>query len=790
MKALLIAEKPSLARDIEAVYRKMSYPDDITFVALRGHILELKTPEEYNETWGKPWKLEVLPMIPEKFEYNVKVRDVYKEVKEHITSGKYDYIINACDAGREGELIFYSVYKHIGKKIPVKRFWASDTTPTTIEKALNNLIDDKDSSLTALKASAQFRAYFDWLLGMNLSRAITLKTGTLIPCGRVMTPTLAIVVQRELEIRNFKPTTFWEVEADFGKYKGLWFNKDTNETKFLDKSKAQAFVSKLAKEGVVENVEQKKEVEYAPTLHSLLELQKEANKAYGYTADKTLAIAQVLYEKKKLLTYPRTESRYLPKNLAEMLPHHLKCLEDIPSVNKFVTMILGDKKRISETASNKKYVNDKKVTDHHAIIPTNMRPKLEELSEEELNIYMLVVKRFLSIFLDPCVANKTTIITDVSGEKFKTTGKTIVDLGYKALYDNKDEKDDIIPNVKKGESVSVKEINLLEKQTTPPSRYNDATLLQAMQNAGKFIDDEKLANVLKESAGLGTSATRAEIIKKLVYRQMLDRKGKSIIPTDLGIKIIEILNGQDIVSPELTAVWENKLAEIEAEKYDIKKFYNEMIEYTKETTQRFIDEITTTISNGNNDKEVIGKCPKCGSDVIMGKQYYLCKNYKNEDTSKECDFIISKTFNGANITKTEVKKLLSGKETKEYEFTWSSGKKGKGKLKFENGKLTVVFANGSNSGNNKSPNGEKKVVGKCPKCNGNVVEANYYMCENYKNSCDFIIGKTIRGATITTEDVEKILRGEETKELEFTWSSGKKGKAKIKLKGDKLDFVF
>lgn len=789
MKALLIAEKPSLARDIESVYRKMKYPDEITFIALRGHILELKTPEEYSEAWGKPWKLDVLPMIPEKFEYNVKIKDVYKEVKDQITSGKYDYIINACDAGREGELIFYSVYKHIGKKIPVKRFWASDTTPTTIEKALNNLIDDKDSSLTALKASSQFRAYFDWLLGMNLSRAITLKTGTLIPCGRVMTPTLGIVVQRELEIRNFKPVNFWEVEADFDKYKGLWFDKDTNETKFLDKAKAEEFVSKLAKEGKVEAIEQKKETEYAPTLHSLLELQKEANKAYGYTADKTLAIAQVLYEKKKLLTYPRTESRYLPKNLAEMIPKHLKCLEDIPEVSKFVAKILGDKKRIAETASNKKYVDDKKVTDHHAIIPTNMQPKLAELSKEELNIYMLVVKRFLSIFLDPYVTNKTTIITDVDGEKFKTTGKTLVDLGYRAIYNVKDDKDDIIPNVKKGESVSVKEVNLIEKQTTPPSRYNDATLLQAMQNAGRFIEDEKLQNVLKESAGLGTSATRANIIKKLVDRKMLDRKGKSIIPTDFGIKIIEILDGQDIISPELTAVWENKLAEIEAEKYDIKAFYIEMIEYAKTTTKKFIDEITTTLSN-NSKFEVIGQCPKCNSDVIMGKQYYLCKNYKNEDTSKECDLIIPKKFNGANISKTEVKKILGGKESKELEFTWKSGKKGKGKLKIEDGSLKIVFGNEGSKSSNSTSNKEKKVVGKCPKCNGNVVEVNYYLCENYKNSCDFILSKSIRGANIAIEDAEKLLKGEETKELKFTWASGKKGKAKLKLNGNKLDFIF
>lgn len=787
MKALLIAEKPSLARDIKSVYESMSYPDDITFIALRGHILELKMPEEYDTTWGKPWNLTALPMIPEKFEYNVKVKDVYKQVKDEIMSGKYDYIINACDAGREGEAIFYTVYKHIGKKMPVKRFWASDTTPATVEKALNNLIDDRDTSLTALKASSQYRAYFDWLLGMNLSRAITLKTGTLIPCGRVMTPTLGIVVQRELEILNFKSTDYWELEADFKKYNGMWFDKDTNDNRFLDKSKAEKLMSKLSKSGIVEDIEKKKETEFAPTLHSLLELQKEANKVYGYTADVTLSIAQVLYEKKKLLSYPRTESRYLPKNLGAMIPQHIKCLEDISEVKGFVSKILGDTKRVNSIVSNKKYVDDKKVTDHHAIIPTNMRPKLAELSKDERNIYMLVVRRFLSIFLDPYVTNKTTIITKVDDERFKTSGKTLVDLGYRAIYSSKN-KDDVIPDVKKGEIVSVESLNLIAKQTTPPSRYNDSSLLQSMQNAGRFIDDEKLQSVLKESAGLGTSATRADVIKKLVDRKMFERKGKTIFPTDFGMKIIEILNGQDIISPELTAVWENKLAEIEAERYDIRKFYEEMINYTKLTTERFISEITTTLPN---DKfETIGICPKCNSDVIVGKKFYLCTNYKNEDKSKECDFIIGKKFSGANISKTEVKKLLTGKETKELEFTWNSGKKGKAKLKVnDEGKLDFIFHNKTNK--TSSTPSTNEIIGKCPKCNKDILDtANYYKCESYKDGCDFIISKTIRDAEISKADAINLISGKETKQLEFVWKSGKKGKAKLKLNGSKLDFIF
>ena len=792
MKALLIAEKPSLAKDIKQVYETMNYKDDITFISLRGHVLELKSPEEYNSQWGQPWKLEVLPMIPDKFEYKVKVEDVFNQAKNEIISGKYDYIINACDAGREGELIFYSVYKHIGKNIPVKRFWASDTTPETVKKALENLIDDKESSLTALKASAQFRSYFDWLLGMNLSRAITLKTGKLIPCGRVMTPTLGIVVQRELEITNFKPKDFWEIEANFGKYKGTWFDKESNETKILDKAKANEIVGALDKAGKVESITKKEEINYAPTLHSLLELQKEANKEFGYTADKTLAVAQTLYEKRKLLSYPRTESRYLPKNLANMIPKHLECLRDIPDVENHVNLILSDKKRISDIVSSKKYVDDKKVTDHHAIIPTQIKPKLMELSDEELNIYMLVVRRFVSIFLNPFVVNKTTIVTNVGAEKFKTTGRTLVDLGYKILYKS-DINNDIIPDVLKGETVTVNNVDLITKQTKPPARYDDSSLLQAMQNAGKFIDDKELQSVLKESAGLGTSATRADVIKKLVDREMLERKGtgkiKFIVPTGFGMTIYEILKNQDIISPELTAVWEKKLADIESETYDIKQFYLEMKEYTDVVTRRFIDEINHFM--GNSNLEVIGKCPICKKDVLIGKNFYFCQDYKNEKTEGSCSFVFSKKFGGTTINKTELKKLLDGKQTKEMEFTWKSGSKSTVSLKLKaDGSLDFISSNAKSSTTSAASN---EVIGKCPNpnCKSNVIDkSNFYMCESYKNGCDFILSKTISGAKISQKDAKALISGKETSEMEFTWKSGNKGKSTLKLNALKLEFNF
>lgn len=791
MKALLIAEKPGLMRDIQSVYNTMSHPDQIDFSALVGHVVELKSPDDYKKEWGKPWRLNVLPMIPERFEYSPKkgVADVFKNVRDKLKNNHYDYVINACDAGREGELIFYAFYKTIGCKLPIKRLWASDTTEETMKEALNNLIDDKDPSLQRLKASAQYRAYFDWLTGMNLSRAITLKTNKFIPVGRVMTPTLAIIVKRELEIQNFVPQDFWMLVGTFGDYKGVWFDEKTGESKFLDKDKAETLKKSLGKQGVVDFVEKKRNKRNAPTLHSLMELQKEANKVFGYSASQTLSIAQSLYETKKILSYPRTESRFLPKNLAGKLPQHLKALSGIDEVKNHVNQVLSDTKRMNEIMTSKKYVDDKKVTDHHAIIPTTTKPNMASLTKDEKNIYLLVVRRLLSIFLEPYETDKTTIITKVDNELFKTTGSTVVKLGYMELYRNlskkKDDEDEVVlPVLKKGQTVPVTKMTLLTKQTTPPSRYDDASLLTAMGNAGGFIDDEELQNILKETAGLGTSATRSGIIDKILDRKMVGKKGKSFYATQFGLDIIDTLNGKDITSPELTAKWEIKLSDIESGKYAPQDFYNEMITYTENETKLYMDTINRTITQVDEDK-MVGTCPKCKGNVSETKSYYMCKNYKNT-----CDFIIPKEFGKANITKTEAKKLLAGKETKEFNFEWSSGKKGTGKLVLTSeGKLGFGDkTQGSSSKNATSPSkSASDTIGKCLKCSSNMKESkNYYMCEGYKDTCDFIIGKEIKGIEITRKDVQNILKGKTSTDKEFPW-----GKRKIQWnkQQQKLDFI-
>ena len=788
MKALLIAEKPSLMRDIQQVYNRMHFADDVDFSAFVGHVVALKEPDEYKEEWGKPWRVEVLPMIPEPFEYkpSKSAYDVFKQVRDKIKTGKYDYLINACDAGREGELIFQAFYDAIGCKLPVKRLWASDTTEDTLKEALNNLIPDTEPSLQRLKASSKYRAYFDWLLGMNLSRAITLKSKQNVPIGRVMTPTLAIIVNRELEITNFKPTNYYQLEADFGDYKGTWFNPATGDNKIMDLKKAEDIKNRIGKDATVADVAKERKKNYAPTLHSLLELQKEANKAYGYSAQQTLDIAQALYEKHKLISYPRTESRYLPKNLADKLPKHLQALTAVPTLKAEAEAVLADKSRMEAVMKSKKYVDDKKVTDHHAIIVTQTIPALTALKEEERNVYLLVAKRMLAIFLDPYVVDKTTVITNVGEDQFKSSGSVVIDLGYMRLYKTKTE-DSELPALKKGDARTVQNLKLLTKETTPPSRYDDSSLLQAMANAGGFVDDEELQSILKETAGLGTSATRAGIIEKLISRKMITKKGKSFYATKFGIDIIESLRGRDIISPELTAKWEMKLTQVEEGKLDMYAFRDEMIAYTQEVTKDFMTNVDAKIeSQKTSDKEPMGKCPVCSSDVLEGKGAYYCKNAKFLGGS--CELSIPKVFGEAKITKTEAKKLLAGKETKELSFKWKSGKTGKGKLVLDaQGKMTFANANSSAS----AQSATTASFGNCPCCDKPLKStANYVLCEGYKETCQFIIARTISGAKLSNEDIEALLKGETTQEKTFTWKSGKTGKARLKLENNKVEFVF
>ncbi|WP_197225145.1 DNA topoisomerase [Lysinibacillus sphaericus] len=714
MRGLFIAEKPSVARDVQSVYNKMrNYPDELDFVGLVGHVCQQSMPEDYKQEWGKPWRAEVLPMIPESFTTKKidRTLDVYNMIVNKIKNGHYDYLICGTDAGREGELIFKMFYKDAKLKIPVKRFWASDTTAETVEKALNNLIDNSSPEIQNLENAAFLRSEFDWLLGMNLSRSVTLKSNVYIPVGRVMTPTLAIVVERELAIRNFVPENFWEIEGLFEGYKGMWIHAETGERRIDKLEAAEAVIGRIsdAKKAKVLSMDTSRKTSYAPGPFSLMQLQIEGSRRYGYTASEVLDIAQSLYEKHKLLTYPRTSSSFLPKSLGATITKHLEPLQYVPELANYAKAVLADPALIKQVMGKKSYVNDAKVTDHHGIIVTNVVPNLSILSEAELRIYLLVAKRLMGMFLPPLLTDVTTLMTGVNREKFVTRGKIIVDEGYTVLYpksnNQKDDDDDdsVLPNVKEGDEVNVEGFNILTRKTTPPKRFDDASLLSAMFNAGNLVEEEELKNVMKKTEGLGTEATRATIIEKLVSLKMMERQKKIIIPSDFGIAIIQHLNGRDVVSPVLTAEWETKLLAVQNGEYSAEVFRKEMEDYITQNTTDVLANMGALSgfaansgggkkadgSYDNSQKEVLGKCPKCGGSVIERKAYYLCENYKNP-----CTVIIGKEYFKAKITKTDVKTMLKGNVSKPKKLTYGSGKTSESALKINpDGKLMAEWMN-------------------------------------------------------------------------------------------------
>lgn len=782
-RALLIAEKPGLMRKVKAVYDRRGFKDTIDFTSFAGHTMVLKSPEEYNSDW-KVWKADNLPMIPAKFQYKPSPNKLkmYNDIKAKIKAGGYDYLINCCDPGREGQAIFFTFYDSLGCKIPVKRMWHLDETENEIYKALTNLRDETEPSLVNMTKASKLRAYFDWAVGMNFTTAFSLVGKKKANLGRVMTPTLKIVVDRELEIRKFIPEKFWEIEGDFGIYKGIHFYQKDGEqlTKFNTKKEAQDTIDNLGEKGIIELVNEKKDIRYAPNLHALSDLQIECNKIFGYTPSDTLRITQSLYEK-QILSYPRTDSCFLTQTTAidkvkGFKAMFLNSIFAVPSLSSYALKYGKDDSAISAMAKNKKYVDDTKVSDHYAIVPTGEKVDFSKLTKEEQNVFITVCKRVIAIFMPPVKMNKTTIITDVDGKKFKTNGSVVLDKGFSEIYGTSF-ANNLLPKIKKGDKVDVKGAELIEKITSPPQRYTDATLLASMINPGKFIDDDNLKTVLREAKGIGTDATRASIIDKLVDGvKMIERKKKILYPTEFGISIIQNLGDNKIASPELTGIWEEKLKDVEKGKLNAMTFYNEMLAYVEKET---LDMLKMSFKL-ESDIEVVGFCPKCGKSVKEGKDYYLCTGYK-----KDCDFIFAKTFLGAKITKADIKKILSGDTTKELTFKKGTGKDAntwKSKLMYDKEQKKVVFASANST--------SEKTNLICPKCNKPLkASSNYYMCSDYKSGCDFILGKEHFGAKITEADFKKLTSGKQIKKT-FTWKSGKSSEATLKLENHKYKFEF
>lgn len=773
MKALLIAEKPSLMRTIQDVYRQINYPDTIIFKSFAGHIIGLKNPKDYGVVDGvdwsnKLWNEDMIPMIPNKFLYQVSSdkKTMYRDLTNEIASGDYDYIINACDPDREGNHIFQLFYNYSKCTLPIKRFWTNDLSFGNVENALRNLRYDGDGlkpDLKHLTESAILRAWSDWLFGMNFTIGVSLQMHTTVKIGRVKTATHMMLAQREDEIKNFVPKTTYELESIYKEnFSGTLFDENGN-IRFEKKDDADDILKKLGQTAIVESITTKKETTQAPQLYKLSDLQTDASKMFGYNADKVLDVAQSLYEK-KVLSYPRTDCRYVGTELTKGFSTLLKSVATLKELEPYIKNL--SKQDLDNVAKNKRYVNDKELakSGHYALSPTSVRPSWQTLTQEEKNILTIVYKRFLAIFLPPMICNKTTLITNNNTYTFKTTGKELISKGYTEIYGT-NIIDNLLPNLKKGDIVNVDKFEMKEKTTTAPPRYTQGTLIAAMENPAKFLEDDNLKEIIKEKQGIGTQATRSTIIRNLLddkYVEEKKGKGKAsyLYVTDLGMKIYENLKGEDFASVDMTGVWEEKLSKVAEGTYSFASYESELRQYVKDTVKHIKQ---MNLNKYNSSKNVIGKCPICGKDFIEGKNGYFCSN-------ENCDFHIGKKILQATISKTEVLKLIEGKETKEMKFVRNNGEEFKSKLHLEKDQLK--FGNSSNKK-------ESDVL--CPNCGEHIIDTGkFFICKNYKNPCNFCLSHTLNGATFTISDIEKMLDGEMI-EKEFTWKSGKKSTNKVSI---------
>jgi DNA topoisomerase III len=670
--------KSRTTRD-EAVFLES---DDYIITWAVGHLVQLAEPEEYDEKWKK-WKMADLPIVPPNgfklVPRDAKSKKQLKLIETLLKREDVDKIINACDAGREGELIFAYVYESVfGDSAtspkapkPVERLWISSMTKQAIREGFEKL--RPGTQMHHLEDAARSRSEADWLVGMNATRAATIRgrawVGGVVSLGRVQTPTLGMIVKRERAIQAFVPEPYRLVHATFQPpYQGLWFEGDETRI-FGDLERADRIVAKVSgQDGTVEKVERREQSERAPLLYDLTSLQRDANRRYGFSARRTLQAAQSLYEGKKAITYPRTSSRYLSGDMVAQLKPTAATLQPVPEYRAAADYVLG-----LDQLPLQRVVNDAKVDDHHAIIPTDIEKDMEALTPDERRVFDLVAKRFLAVFHPPARYARTTVITVVEEERFRTRGKVTLEAGWRAVYgvepDQERQSEDEseggeIPVLKEGQTVRCIAAEIEEKMTKPPPRYTEATLLSAMETAGKLIDDEELREAMKES-GLGTPATRAETIETLIRREYIERVGKDLQATPKGIQVITMLEEHKLTSPELTGDWEHKLSDIEHGRGDRKAFMKGIAEFTKET----VDQIAALDKEKLRPERVeLGLCPRCGAEtgeiIRENSKAYGCTSWKSRE-EVGCGFVIWKRVASRTLTPEIARQLIEERRTRE-----------------------------------------------------------------------------------------------------------------------------
>jgi DNA topoisomerase-3 len=777
VKSLIIAEKPSVANDIARVLggftKQDDYfeSDDYVLSSAVGHLVEIAAPEAFDVKRGK-WSFANLPVIPPHFDLQpiIKSEARLKLLSRLIKRKDVDMLINACDAGREGELIFRLIAQFAKAKQPVKRLWLQSMTPASIRDGFTKLRSDEQ--MLPLADAARSRSEADWLVGINGTRAMTAfnsKGGGffLTTVGRVQTPTLSIVVEREERIKRFVSRDYWEVRADFvaaaGVYEGRWFDpafkRDENDSERRDSrlwSQAAADSIVAATRAKIGHVteESKPSTSMAPGLFDLTSLQREANGRFGFSAKNTLGIAQSLYERHKVLTYPRTDSRHLPEDYRDATKETVAMLAQGAYRTSAQMITKG-----GWIKPNKRIFDNSKISDHFAIIPTLQEPK--NLSEPEAKLYDLVVKRFLAVFFPAAEYLVTTRITEVTGHQFKTEGKVLVNPGWLQVYGKEvlDEDANLVP-IGKGETPLADKVAAVPLVTKPPARYNEATLLSAMEGAGKLVEDDDLREAMA-GRGLGTPATRAAIIEGLLSEKYLVREGRELIPTAKAFQLMTLLRGLDVTeltAPELTGEWEYKLAQIERGRISRDEFMREIAQMTQRIVKHAKEYDSDTIPGDYATLSV--PCPKCGGVVKENYRRFACEN---------CSFSITKIPGGRQFEISEVEALLRDRSLGPLQgFRSKMGRPFAAILKIvpdadtDNYKLEFDFGQQRDDENSEPVDFTgQEVLGACPKCSGGVYEMGLsYVCENsmaVPKTCDFRSGKIILQQEIATDQMKKLL---------------------------------
>ncbi len=809
-KTLIIAEKPSVAGDIARVLggftKHADYFENDQYVlsSAVGHLLEIAAPEEFEVKRGK-WSFANLPVIPPHFDLNpiAKSEARLKVLAKLLKRKDVSALINACDAGREGELIFRYIVQAAKCNKPISRLWLQSMTPAAIRDAFTRLRSDEE--MQPLADAARSRSEADWLIGINGTRAMTAfnsKSGGfyLTTVGRVQTPTLMIVVDREQKIRKFISRDYWEVRATFaakaGDYEGRWFDPAFKRDETDPEKRDSRLWNKAAAEKVAEacrgktgtvSEESKPSTQLSPMLFDLTSLQREANGRFGFSAKVTLSIAQELYEKHKALTYPRTDSRHLPEDYLPTIKATLGALAAEPDLAPFAKEIVKNK----WVTPNKRIFDNTKISDHFAIIPTPQPPK--SLNEVQQKIYDLVVRRFMAVFYPPAEYLVTTRITEVVSHKFKTEGKILVKPGWLAIY-GKDEQQESanLPAVAKGERPPVNAIDALALATRPPARYSEATLLSAMEGAGKLIDDDELREAMAQK-GLGTPATRAAIIERLIAEKYLVREGRELIPTAKAFQLMTLLNGlgiNELRQPELTGEWEYKLLQMERGKLKRASFMKEISAITERIVRRAKEYDSETIPGDYATLQT--PCPHCGGTIKENYRRFACD---------ACGFSISKTPGGRQFEIDEVETLLRERTIGPLQgFRSKMGRPFAAILRIvpdkenNNLKLEFDFGQSDDEGEEIDFRGQQ-ALGPCPKCKGAVYEHGMnYLCENTPaRKCDFRSGKVILRQEIQREQMEKLLTSGRTDLLDGFVSNrnGRRFKAFLVRQPDgKVGFEF